>query len=128
MRNALLLCLLLPLACDPPVDHVEPREAPDVPWPSVSLDGPVEGPDLAGAVLSSCFDSTLVADPLESDAGDPPCPTCTALVSYIDDPPDDDDRQHAQLCVSWSAHLDRQDCIRRALTKAGLVPVPLEVP
>lgn len=128
MQSALLLTLAA-AACVPaehqPAGSVEQREAPDVPWPAVTLDGPVAGPDEVAAIVGGCLDGTIfVADPL----GVEPCPTCTASVTYVDDAPDGDDRQRPTLCVSWEAHLDNQDCIRRGLIKAGLVPVPFEEP
>lgn len=117
--------ILAASACDnaPDVPTVVAREAPDVPWPAVTMDGPVGGPDEIGAIVSGCFDgAVLVADQL----GDESCPSCTASVNYVDDAPDGDDRQRPTLCLSWEAHLDRQDCVRRGLIKAGLVPVPVE--
>lgn len=106
---ALALLATLPACDDPPVTEVPAvvaREAPDVPWSSVAISSEVEGPEAAAKVLADCFDgSETLAEP--------------PAVDYLDNEPDGDDQQAAQLCVSWSAHLDRADCVRRALIAGG---------
>lgn len=112
---ASILTLAAP-ACDSgeaPVAAPVPREAPDVPWPSVSIEGEIESPINVGKILHGCFDGDLKYG----------APT---LVDYFDEAPDGDDQQAAQLCVSWSAHLDVADCVRIGLISAGGVPTPQE--
>lgn len=115
MKKFITTIILALAACDPARTPITPREAPDVPWPSVDFDGEVAGPDEIGAIIGGCFDGTeLFAK--------------ETAVAYSDEAPDADDQQAAQICVTWSAHLDRADCVRRGLIKAGLTPVPNGVP
>lgn len=113
---ALALAIFAATACDatPDRDQVEHREAPGVPWPSVAIKGEVESPQNVGKILHGCFEGV-------EKYGAP------TLVDYSDEAPDGDDQQAAQLCVSWSAHLDVADCVRLGLISAGGVPTPLEV-
>lgn len=107
-RFIILSILLAAPACDGPGERVINREAPDVPWPSVDLEGQVKSPDYVGAVLADCFAAELGIDH-----------SAPTLVHYEDQVPDGDDQQPAELCVSWSAHLDLGDCVRRGLLKLG---------
>lgn len=72
--------------------------APDVPWQSVQISAETaDGPAFAAKVLAECIPEAEVA-----------------ALDYIDQVPMDGE-QAAELCVSWTAHEQQNDCIRRAL-------------
>lgn len=72
--------------------------APDVPWQSVQISAETEdGPVYAAKILAECIPE---AEP--------------ASLVYIDQVPVEGE-QAAELCVSWTAHEQQNDCMRRAL-------------
>jgi hypothetical protein len=83
----------------------EQREAPDVPWPAVEIDGPLKSPASLAELLDACF--------IEADYDGPPA------FHYEDEVADGDDWQPAELCVEWAAHIDVADCVRRGLLDRG---------
>lgn len=101
-RLALLLTIA---ACDPAPTF---REAPDVPWPAVEIEGPLKSPASLVAVLEDCF---AIADFALQPGFD-----------YEDEIADGDDWQPARLCVDWSAHIDVADCVRKRLLDLGGTP------
>lgn len=108
---ALVLAFSAPLlACDSSSETTQLREAPDVPWPSVSIAGQVKSPLYVGELLAYCFAAEL------STGLDYGAPT---LIQYEDEVADGDDQQPAELCVSWSAHIDVADCVRSGLLELG---------
>lgn len=84
---------------------VQKREAPDVPWPSVEMAGTLKSPASVADLLVQCFG--------EVDYSQAPGFT------YEDQAPDGDDQQSGMLCVGWTAHLDRADCMRSGLLDLG---------
>lgn len=102
-----LAASVLAAACDPVPEPTQPREAPDVPWPAVTIDAEVKTPLYAADVLAECFEHP------EITYGAP------TLVHYEDQVPDGDDQQPMLFCVDVSAHLDVGDCIRTALLELG---------
>lgn len=109
MSTSIRICILIlgvcsAFACDPAAGTT-PREAPDVPWPSVEIDGLLKSPASLAPILEECFG--------EIDYSEPPS------FSYVDKTPDGNDQQIAQLCVEWRAHLDVADCVRRELLELG---------
>lgn len=92
------------LACDP-TPSVTQREAPDVPWPSVEIDGLLKSPAALVPVLEECFG--------DLDYSEQPS------FRYVDKTPNGNDQQIAQLRVEWRAHLDVADCVRRGLLELG---------
>lgn len=97
----------LAAACDPVHEPTQPREAPDVPWPAVTIDAEVKTPLYAADVLAECF-----AHP-EITYGAP------TLVHYEDQAPDGDDQQPMLFCVAVTTHLDTGDCVRQHLLALG---------
>lgn len=72
--------------------------APDVPWQSVQISAEAEdGPSYAAKILAECIPEAEVA-----------------ALDYIDQVPVEGE-QAAELCVSWTAHEQQNDCIRRAM-------------
>lgn len=103
-----LLAILILAACDPATPAF--REAPDVPWLAVKIDGPLKSPASLVDALEECFVET------DYDHGKPPS------FKYEDKTPDGDDQQPAKLCVAWEAHLDVADCVRQHLIALGGTP------
>lgn len=101
----LALTFAAALACDAATARPEPREAPDVPWPSVEIEGPLKSPASLNSLLEECF--------IEVDYD------ATPKFRYDDKVPDGDDQQPAELCLAWTAHLDVADCVRRGLLDLG---------
>lgn len=103
---ALALASAILLACDGSSEPTPLREAPDVPWPSVVIEGPVKSPLAIAEVLAECFAK-------EVDYSFQP------QFFYGDKEPDGDDQQLAHLCIEWGAHLDLADCVRQGLIALG---------
>ena len=103
----ILAASALAAACDPVHEPTQPREAPDVPWPSVTIDAEVKTPLYAADVLAACFEHP------EITYGAP------TLIHYEDETPDGDDQQPQLFCVAVTAHLDTADCVRTALLELG---------
>lgn len=121
--RAFFILSILPLAlgaCDIPgaEDNIETREAPDVPWPSVEIAGQIKSPVYVGQMLADCFAAEAGIGGTGITYGAP------TLVHYADKTPDGDDQQPAELCLSWSAHLDFGDCVRRGLIELGATVQP----
>ncbi len=95
------LAVALVASCDSATQPTQQREAPDVPWPSVEIDGPLKSPASLAPLLEECFGELDYSE--------------TPSFSYVDKTPDGNDQQLAQLCVEWRAHLDVADCVRRGL-------------
>lgn len=108
LTSILITFAVAVLACDGGASEAtQLREAPDVPWPSAMIDGPVKSPLAVAKVLAGCF-----AEEVDYYSFQP-------QFFYGDKEPDGDDQQLAHLCVEWGAHLDLADCVRKGLIDLG---------
>lgn len=105
MLKRTIVIAMLATACDATPEPTQQREAPDVPWPAVEIDGPLKSPVSLAELLDACF--------LEADYDGPPA------FHYEDELADGDDWQPAELCIEWAAHIDVADCVRRGLLDLG---------